>query len=625
MPSEFQDLFDQIQQLSEQSARFRRVALHVHSPQSHDFAQGECDKKLNDKQQYLQENGEQVYLKHFLGRYDIVAITDHMRVGYACRVAAAATQLPGICVLPGMEVNVRLAPPLHELKMHVIVIFPDTKTVSEIERIIPPDILGDERRTGSEEIKIGNGCYYQEIAQFIEAVGKHGGLCIAAHVDNNNGVRLLFRQTGKETLELFNPDGQITPAQQKDLSEKFKEFLIAAKFHGIEVSKSEDRKHYSWEVGSDGKIYQIPVVLTFDAHNIETVCASPRLTYIKTTDLSWKGLAEAIKFPQTRIRFSDDRVPPPHIIGVEIVSPNGQGFFTDLKIGFTENLNCIIGPRGSGKSTVVDALRYVFGYNRNLHEFDNDDLVEAIKNRQQATLSESRTRVFYRLADGSIQILEATYDSRSDYATKVFTLDGKAVPVHDIGQTNNYPIRLFGWSEIETLGRNPQRQLDLLDKLIEGLAEWQQQKKGLKDQLELNRKEISRAVGELRQLTLRNDSEIRRYQEYTTEFGRLNTAEVQTLFEDLDRERAHAAFARKFKAEIGTLQRKVADISFTEIDELDNDAATSEEMNKWWTDTKLLLKIDPTSSGVKKSIANATTQLETFIALLEGLLQQLET
>ena len=34
-----------------------------------------------------------------------------------------------------------------------------------------------------------------------------------------------------------------------------------------------------------------------------------------------------------------------------------------LQFAFSENLNCLIGPRGSGKSTVIEALRYVLGRN----------------------------------------------------------------------------------------------------------------------------------------------------------------------------------------------------------------------------------------------------------------------
>src|SRR5690606_19484207 len=102
---------------------------------------------------------------------------------------------------------------------------------------------------------------------------------------------------------------------------------------------------------------QVPVFLTFDAHSIEELSSTDRVNYIKMADISWQGLVDAAKFPDTRIRFTDECVPPPYVAGVEIISPSEKGFFRELQLGFVENLNCIIGPRGSGKSTIVEALR----------------------------------------------------------------------------------------------------------------------------------------------------------------------------------------------------------------------------------------------------------------------------
>ena len=175
------------------------------------------------------------------------------------------------------------------------------------------------------------------------------------------------------------------------------------------------------------------------------------------------------QFPETRIRFSNDRVPPPYILGLEIINSTENSFFTDLTLGFAENLNCIIGPRGSGKSTVIDAIRYVFGYNRSLDELENDDLKEAVISRQKATLTDSIIRIAFRVDENRIHFLEATFDPKSDYVTRVYDLDGRKLPIPDIERNGDYPLRLFGWSEIETLGRSSGRQMDLLDKLVEGL------------------------------------------------------------------------------------------------------------------------------------------------------------
>ncbi len=74
---------------------------------------------------------------------------------------------------------------------------------------------------------------------------------------------------------------------------------------------------------------------------------------------------------------------------------------------------------------MIDSLPYVFGYNRTLAELEDDPgLVKAIKGRQEQNLRDSIIRVFYRRKDKTVHVLEATYDKKSEYVTKVYTLDG---------------------------------------------------------------------------------------------------------------------------------------------------------------------------------------------------------
>jgi hypothetical protein len=85
---------------------------------------------------------------------------------------------------------------------------------------------------------------------------------------------------------------------------------------------------------------------------------------------SFDAMCEAIKFPDTRIRTRGDlpEVKPPRLLGIRIHKPAAaQGeFLADLTLGFSDNLTCLIGPRGSGKSAAIDAVRYLFGLNREL-------------------------------------------------------------------------------------------------------------------------------------------------------------------------------------------------------------------------------------------------------------------
>ena len=258
-----------------------------------------------------------------------------------------------------------------------------------------------------------------------------------------------------------------------------------------------------------------------------------RVTHIKMTRLGLGGLKTALEFPDTRIRFPDTLPSPPSptLLGIQIIGEK-TSFFGDVTIALTENLNCLIGARGSGKSTVVETLRYVFGYNRTLGELEK--LKATIRDMQKANLAGCLIRVIYRTSKGDERVLEATFDEKSDYVTKVYTKTGEFVEVADVETCGDYPLRLFGWSEIETLGRSPARQRDLLDRLVAELSPKLRERAELRNKLKANRADVRKAMQDAKTAFQKNDSEILRYKEFKADFEKLNTPEVKGLFEALD-------------------------------------------------------------------------------------------
>ena len=143
-----------------------------------------------------------------------------------------------------------------------------------------------------------------------------------------------------------------------------------AGFDAIEVADVKDKVHYRW-VDEDGRV-SIPALLTNDSHCPEDLEMEDRHTHIKMTNPSFEDLKLALKFADTRIRFPSDvpSTPSPRILGIQIASASDEGFFKSVEICFSDNLSCFIGPRGSGKSALIESLRYVFGLNRMLKQLD---------------------------------------------------------------------------------------------------------------------------------------------------------------------------------------------------------------------------------------------------------------
>ena len=67
------------------------------------------------------------------------------------------------------------------------------------------------------------------------------------------------------------------------------------------------------------------------------------------------------------------------------------GFLPGVKLDFDENLNCIIGGRGTGKTTVLEALRYAL--DRMPDANSDKDRYRAIERLLQSNLGGGSVRV----------------------------------------------------------------------------------------------------------------------------------------------------------------------------------------------------------------------------------------
>src|SRR5258708_34566744 len=75
------------------------------------------------------------------------------------------------------------------------------------------------------------------------------------------------------------------------------------------------------------------------------------------SEVSVEGLRQAFLDPASRIRLTGEPTPEGHS---EFLAMSWEGGFLDgASLRFNESLNVLIGGRGTGKSTVIESLRYV--------------------------------------------------------------------------------------------------------------------------------------------------------------------------------------------------------------------------------------------------------------------------
>lgn len=229
-------------------------------------------------------------------------------------------------------------------------------------------------------------------------------------------------------------------------------------------------------------------------------------------------------------------------------------------------------------------------------------------------------RVVYRTESQHIRILSATFDAKSQYVTRVFTVSGEPLEVSDVERSGDYPLRLYGWSEIEKLGRTPSRQRDLLDRLILELSPVLQRRREFRNDLEANRGTVQRAIAAVKAAFERESRRILRFKEFSSDFEKLNTAEVKGIFSALDLLQDKRRLLGRLKQNAETL---VKSLSVSPSDTLRSEVDTilakgSPELRTWWLEEEVArLDIGAAGADVQRCLHQGSERIRAFAAVVE--------
>lgn len=304
-------------------AHFYRGDLHIHSyPESHDVT----DKAMSP--QAIVDTAVQENLR-------IIAIADHNEIGNV-QAAMTAGSAVGVLVIPAVELSTP--------EGHLLCYFPSVSALTQFHGRLD---LADRGLPNSRCRNSMHAC--------LDMVRGLGGFCVLAHVDGGNG------------LETNNPGG----------SPHKTDIICHDALLGIELSSAASPVRYAPDdldqvranIGQQrierlglGERQYLARILSSDSHTVNALGRNAsqdrKLTRYKMVTPSFDGLRHALEEGDSRIRLEDE-VPAatPFILGMQI----GGGFLTGQTIHFSRNLNCIIGGRGTGKSTTFEAVRCLSG------------------------------------------------------------------------------------------------------------------------------------------------------------------------------------------------------------------------------------------------------------------------
>ncbi len=198
------------------------------------------------------------------------------------------------------------------------------------------------------------------------------------------------------------------------------------------------------------------------------------------------------------------------------------GFLSGLDLEFHKQLNTVIGPRGSGKSTVVEDIRY--GLNV-MPGREGDPLRRRVTSMIEKNLAGGRVELTVETRDGIIY----TVNRSAGEEPAITDANGKPLPP-GVSVNHIFGAAVLSQNQIEGIAENPRYQLDLLDGFeVDSLAAVSQRINDVRHALESNSSRILPLVGERKNLEgalSQLDSVLERLRAFDTLTGQ-NTEEIK--------------------------------------------------------------------------------------------------
>lgn len=411
--------------------RFRKVDLHVHTPASR------CFIEPNVTPEMIVEQALAVGL-------EAIAITDHNSADWVDRVKEAAQGTP-LVVFPGVEITVQPG-------IHVIALFPEDRTGAHVTDLLAKLGLKVESRGNSEAIVKEYG-----IQRVIEIIRDDGALPVLAHIDDIKGA--WHDLEGQTLIQLWQEAPfaavEITGAQlPKGIGNAPYARKPAYYWASDNPHPQQQTKHSHWGIGT-------------------------RCSCFKLDDpITWEGLRQCFEDPEVRIFREQPVLVHPRLERVQITG----GFLNGWDVALNPNLNCVIGGRGTGKSALLEILRYTF----DLAAKSEENTRQARSLLEHVFPAGARATVYLQV-DGTAYRVEHI----SGREPEVFRADSDELL--SIKPAGLLPLQIYGQKEIYHISLSSGSQLRLLDNdVAEALRPLIEEENRLLRELVANAEEILR-------------------------------------------------------------------------------------------------------------------------------------
>ena len=561
-------------------AEFVRADLQVHTPVDLRFR---LPDKWNSDSDHDKKRVAAGYIEAAkTAGIGILGITEHNDLSYAQLIREAAHGT-SVTAFPGVEFSL---PP----RLHLIALFEPDADIDRLWDLIVKLGLGkraNERfHTDGTPRQIAG-----TLTEFLRKIDEYQGIVIAPHVCGQAG--LLTLPEGQARVDAWRQEGILAadPGGNKRVADLGR--FEKGAFLGTHDLYRRSRP--------------MPPIWTSDARSFDEIGRC--YTWLKLSSPTLEGLRQAFLDPESRIRHRDEftGVKYPRILGM---GWQGPGFLANQVVAFNDNLNCLIGGKGVGKSSVIETLRFAFGLE------PAADLRDAIRSHLRSVLPSGGavTVVIESQEPRKIYAIERT---QGGYTPSVKDRNGTIVP--DVSPVDLLQPSIFGQKEIYGIALKPSDQLKALDDfLVARVAELEAEEATIKKDLEKNAADLVTQRTEAAEI-VDHVADLPRLQQLKKRYedlGIVSKLERKTKFQ------ANFKRLKRVKTKLGDFLETVEAIetglssdydSLPSADplraELLNAKALLEELSKEWEESL---------GALRKNVARRTTNLESLLVRAES-------
>jgi len=421
---------------------FKKLDLHIHTPASKDF-QKPVDKNDDEIAKLIVDKAISLGL-------GAIAITDHNSTEWIDIIIAEA-QNKNLIIFPGVEITC-----VGGRGVHILALFDPTKNEEHVKALLSRLELKPEDH-GKE-----NAIINKSPNDVINEIVKCEGIPILAHINSSHGV---FTEMEGQARTNVIQNKNVAAAEATDYHNDEKKKRKKRTIDLLDGTDSTYKRKLAVFQSSDNPATNL------HGHSIDGI--GSRITYFKMEIINIVSLKNCFNDPDVRIRYQ-----LPEIKGFPIINRikvNG-GFLGGLELNLHQGLNSLIGSKGSGKSLLIEFLRFALK-----QEPTNESILTDHESKLENRLKiYGEIEVELKLDTGNILNIKRQYDPSNNNPF----IDGNEIDVSRI-----FPVLFLSQNEIIKIAEDEDEQLKFIDRFLdfknfqEKIIEYESELKNLDNQL----------------------------------------------------------------------------------------------------------------------------------------------